>query len=89
VGLWEAAWFVVQRYLLWRPSRNSTRDRTVSHAPRHTGAWHHGTPNSIILWLSVTQTKSQAPGILVRLYPHCNLTIARYALPHNYPATAS
>jgi hypothetical protein len=67
------------------PGENYTRDWTVSHVPRDS-AWHHRAPNSIILWLSVTQTKSQGPGILARLYPHSYLTIARYAPPHSHTA---
>jgi hypothetical protein len=56
VGRREAACFLLEQDLLLRCSWNSTRDRTVSHAPRHTGTWHHGAPISIILWLSVTQS---------------------------------
>ena len=34
--------------------------------------------------LSVTQTMSQASGVLARLHPHSYLTIARYAPPDSY-----
>jgi len=48
----------------------------------------HTPPRRTGVWLSVTQTMSQAPSILARLHPHIYLTIARYAPPHSYLATA-
>jgi hypothetical protein len=46
-------------------------------------------PNTIILWLYVMQTMSQASGILASLYPQSNQTIGKYAPPHSYLITQS
>jgi hypothetical protein len=75
---------LVEWGLLQWPSRKLYKGRKKRAKFPESGYWHHRAPNSIILWLSVLQTMSQASGILARLHPHSYLTIARYAPPHSY-----
>ena len=85
MGCAQTAWSPVQQRsrTLGDPMGQKVFDH-VSWTPGSCRSYCSHSPCRRGVLLSVTQTMSQAPGILARLHPHSYLTIARYAPPHSY-----